>query len=109
LIRHETRLLEIELVLEEAQAARESGERDRLAEVLAEGEALLRREWPSLVDDLRAVQRKIQAFSLQLAVLDGRLGRQHFQWVAWGAMLPDSLLDYWLRATAAAYGLSLEE
>jgi hypothetical protein len=78
------------------------------AQALADGDALIRRELPGLVQAQRTLQKQWQAFAVKLEACDHRTGGlQRFVPAAWSAMLPDSIWDGWAQRAAAQYQIDL--
>lgn len=105
----EQRLLEAEVQQEQARQRAAVDERVAREAVVAEGEALVRRELPRLLRETRQVQQAWQAFEAKCAALDQRLGQARFTEAAWGfVMAPGAQFDAFVAYCREAYGLNLD-
>lgn len=68
----------IEEQLEQAKTEAVQAARSQRTRGVAAGESVLRREWPALRTELRAVQERLRTFAAELEALDGAVGSEYF-------------------------------
>jgi hypothetical protein len=102
----ESRLLELEADLAQAERAAAIAARVAHQRRVQDGEQLLRRELPALLRDLRASQAKWTALQAQCEALDAALGRPIFaEWALASLMAPTGVVDTFIANACTRFDL----
>jgi hypothetical protein len=106
--RHELRVLDLKILAAEREVAA-AADAARTA-LLAEGQRLLAREFPALVQEQRRLQQRWQGLATQLEAIDHRLGgAQRFLPAAWpGTMGVNGTFDAFVQAIVDGFRLDLD-
>jgi hypothetical protein len=89
----------VERAKQEAAAAGRA-QRKRAIEA---GEAVVRRELPALIAELRTAQQHMVAFAERMAVSDAPVESRYFQDAVWVFLLPGEALDAWIGHVARMF------